>query len=153
MTMTMTMAMTAPRTAAVTPAVRWFAAVRAGYGLGLLCAPGRAAELSGGAACDTRFRAVARVLGARHCAQALVTACRPSPAVLLLGAGTDIAHAASMLALAASHGRRRAGLTDAAAATAFASAGLVIAVIAVIARPAWSFPGGRAQLDRLADSR
>ena len=108
-------------------ALRWFAVARAGYGLGLLCAPGLAAGLAGSLPSDTRFRGVARVLGARHCAQALVTVCRPSPDALLLGAGIDILHAASMLALAASRRRRRAGLTDAAAATAFAAAGLVIA--------------------------
>lgn len=117
----------APRWFAGSAVPRWFAAARAAYGSGLLCAPGRAIRLADGAQPDRIARAVARVLGARHLAQACVTAFRPCPVVLVLGAGTDIAHAVSMLASAAVGRRTRAALTDAAAATAFGAAGLVIA--------------------------
>lgn len=105
----------------------WLTAVRAAYGTVLLCAPARAAALAGGAPPDRRVRTVARVLGIRHLAQASVTAWCPCPAVLLLGAGTDVTHAASMLAIAARPRRRRAALTDAGAAAVFALAGLFVA--------------------------
>ena len=101
---------------------------RAAYGAGLLCAPGPAIQLGIGGQPDSRTCAVARVLGARHLAQAGVTAACPSRAVLLTGAGTDLAHAASMLAVAAVDRRkRRASLADAATATTFAAAGLITA--------------------------
>lgn len=106
---------------------RWFAAGRAAYGLALLSAPGLLAGLAGVPA-DHRARAVARVLGARQVAQAAATAAQPSTPVLRLGAGVDLAHALSMLVLAAAdHRRRRAALTDAGVAAAFAAAGLLIA--------------------------
>ncbi len=109
-------------------AARWFAAARAAYGLALLCWPGRATRLAQGAPADGRIQVVARVLGGRHLAQAAATAARPSPGMLALGADTDLAHAASMLALAAAGRRRhRAALVDAAVATAFATAGAALA--------------------------
>ncbi len=112
-------------------AARWFAAARAAYGLARLCWPGQATRLAQGAhgaPADGRVQVVARVLGGRHLTQAAATAARPSPGMLALGAGTDLAHAASMLALAAA-GRRghRAALADAAVATAFATAGTALA--------------------------
>lgn len=112
----------------MSPAARWFAAVRAAYGLALLCWPGQVTRLAQGAQASGRIQVVARVLGGRHLAQATVTAARPSREVLALGAGTDLAHAASMLALAAT-GRRghRAALADAAVAVAFAMAGSALA--------------------------
>ncbi|HLI41936.1 MAG TPA: hypothetical protein VKV35_09875 [Streptosporangiaceae bacterium] len=108
-------------------AARWFAAARAGYGLALVGRPGRAVRLAQGSPADGRARAVTRVLGARHLIQAAVTAARPGPRTLALGAGADAAHAASMLALAAAGPRRRhAALTDAAVAAAFAAAGTAL---------------------------
>jgi len=108
-------------------AARWFAAARAAYGLALVCWPGRATRLAQGGPADGRARAVARVLGARHLAQAALTAARPSPGMLALGAGTDGAHAASMLALAAAdRRRRRAAAADAAVAAACAAAGTAL---------------------------
>ena len=63
---------------------------------------------------------MARILGARHLAQAVLTLWRPRPAVFLAGAGIDACHAASMLALAVADPRmRRAGIVDAATAAAF----------------------------------
>jgi hypothetical protein len=60
-----------------------FPAARACYGAALLCAPGLALGLATG----QRARAVARILGALHLAQAVRTLWRPRPAVFLAGAG------------------------------------------------------------------
>lgn len=107
-----------------------FPVVRACYGATLLCAPGPALRLATGRAPSPKARTVARVLGARHLAQAVLTLCRPRRPVLLAGAGIDVCHAASMLALAAAQPpMRRAGLTDAAAATAFAATGAATASV------------------------
>lgn len=54
-----------------------------------------------------RRRGVLRVLGARHLLQAAVTAWRPTPVVLAVGAATDVLHGASMAALAVADARRR----------------------------------------------
>ena len=101
-----------------------FPAARACYGAALLCAPGLALGLATGQAPSQRARTVARILGGRHLAQAVLTLWRPRPAVFLAGAGIDACHAASMLALAAADPRmRRAGIADAAAAAAFTATG------------------------------
>jgi len=105
-----------------------FPAVRACYGAVLLCVPGLALGLATGEPPGPRARTVARVLGARQLAQAVLTAYRPRPGVFLAGAGVDACHAASMLALAAADPRvRRAGLADAFAATAFTATGALTA--------------------------
>jgi len=71
---------------------------------------------------------VARLLGARHLAQATLTALTPLPGAFVAGAGADALHAASMLILAAvDRPARRAALTDTAAEAAFAAAGLAAA--------------------------
>ena len=101
-----------------------FPAARACYGAALLCAPGLALGLATGQAPSQRARAVARILGARHMAQAVLTLWRPRPAVFLAGAGIDACHAVSMVALAVCDPRmRRAGLADALTATAFTATG------------------------------
>ena len=101
-----------------------FPAARACYGAMLLCAPGVALSMSAGRAPSRRARTVARILGARHLAQAVLTLWRPRPAVFLAGAGIDACHAASMVALAMCDPRmRRAGLADALTATAFTATG------------------------------
>lgn len=101
-----------------------FPAARACYGAALLCVPGLALGLSTGQAPSPRARTVARILGARHLAQAVLTLWRPRPAVFLTGAGIDACHAASMLALATADPQmRRAGIADALAATAFTVTG------------------------------
>ena len=105
-----------------------FPAVRASYGVALLCAPGLALGLCTNEASSPRARAVVRFLGVRHLVQAVLTLWRPRRQVLALGAGIDGCHAASMLALAAADPHlRRAGLADAVAATAFTAAGAAIA--------------------------
>ena len=69
---------------------------------------------------------MARVLGARHLLQAVVTTgAGPSAESLGLGAAIDIVHATSMAGLAMADRRvRRATLTDALIEIAFAAAGL-----------------------------
>jgi hypothetical protein len=87
---------------------------------------------------------VAGILGARHLAQALLTADQPTSAVLRLGAGADAAHAASMAVLAAVSGRWRwYALGDALIAASLAAVGLACAASA----PA-SDPGAGALLAR-----
>jgi hypothetical protein len=79
---------------------------------------------------------VARVLGGRHIAQAVLSAVRPTHAVLALGAGTDVLHSASMITLAAlDRPRRRLGLSDSLVAAAFAAGGWALTRRAA-ARPA-----------------
>jgi hypothetical protein len=101
-----------------------FPLVRGGYGAVLLCAPGTAIRLSRARPASPRARAVTRLLGIRHLIQAAVTAAAPNAVVLTIGAQVDLAHAASMLALAAaSPPLRRAGLADGLIAAMFAAAG------------------------------
>jgi hypothetical protein len=101
-----------------------FPLVRGGYGAVLLCAPGTAIRLCSGQPASPRARAVTRVLGARHLIQAAVTATAPSAFVRTIGAQVDLAHAASMLALAAAdRPLRRAGLADGLTAAVFAAVG------------------------------
>jgi hypothetical protein len=105
-----------------------FPLVRGGYGAVLLCAPGMAIRLSGAGAASPRALAVTRVLGIRHVIQAAVTAAAPNAVVLTIGAQVNLAHAASMLALAAtSRPLRRAGLADGLIATILAVAGTAVA--------------------------
>jgi hypothetical protein len=103
-------------------------AARACYGVALLAGPGPALRLATGRAPGRRACTVTRVLGARHLAQAVLTAWRPRAGVFAAGAGVDLCHAASMLAVAAADpALRRAGLADAVVATAFATAGASLA--------------------------
>jgi hypothetical protein len=108
--------------------VNWFPAVRTGYGALLLIAPDPVIRLVTGGPADRRTRAVVRVLGARHALQGLLSAGAPGPTVLALGVEVDLAHAVSMVGLAALNPlRRRAGRVDALCAGVFAAVGLVLA--------------------------
>lgn len=110
-----------------TPAVCWVPLIRGGYGLALLCSPGLLLRLAGCPG-DGWAHGVARLLGARHAAQAAVSAPKPSAAALALGAEADLAHALSMLGLAVvDRRRRRIGYLDATVAATFAAAGVVAA--------------------------
>lgn len=96
---------------------------RVGYGLALLVAPGAVQRLLGVPA-DATSTAVARVLGARHVAQGLLTGPSPGPEVLALGVWVDVAHALTAAALAAvDRSRVRAGLLDGVLAASWAAAG------------------------------
>ncbi len=104
---------------------RWASLIRAGYGLALLCVPGRMITGLTGAPASGRARAVARVLGARHLAQGAICGMVPARGLIRAGAAADGLHAASMLALAgAEPGLRSALMADTAIAAIFASAGV-----------------------------
>lgn len=99
-------------------------------------------------------RAVAGILGARHLAQALLTAGQPARTVIALGAEVDTAHAASMIMLGSLSGRwRAAAFADALLAGSFAAAGVACATTMTGGESAASsvgtFQGWR---DRRADS-
>jgi hypothetical protein len=96
---------------------------RAGYGTALLVAPGPMIGVVTGQPPSRRARQVARILGVRHLAQAVITVLNPGPEVVALGVVVDLLHAASMFAFAAVvPDLRRAELADALAATALAIA-------------------------------
>jgi hypothetical protein len=104
------------------PGTRWANLVRAGYGLALLCVPGPMITAMTGQPASSRARAVARVLGARHVAQAAVCGLVPTRGLIQAGAAADSLHAASMLGLAgAEPGLRRALLADTAIEATLAS--------------------------------
>jgi hypothetical protein len=94
------------------------------WGAALLVSPRAVLEQVHGVRADARSIAVARVLGARHLAQATLSGVRPTPAVLALGVWVDTVHAGTALTLAAAdRTRARAGVTDAAVAAGWAAAG------------------------------
>jgi hypothetical protein len=96
--------------------------VRAAWGGALLVAPRPALRLLGAGEVPTAAVVVARVLGARQVAQALLTRHRPTRQVILASSATDALHAASDVALAVLSGRwRRPAMTDAAIASGFAA--------------------------------
>ena len=114
--------MTAP--AAGTAAGRELQMIRVGYGAALVLMPGTTIFLATGLVPGRRTRRVAQVLGARHLAQAALTAAAPRPGVFAIGWQVDAVHAASMLLLAAvSRAARSAALTDALTEAAFVAAG------------------------------
>ena len=113
-------------------------AVRACYGGLLLAAPRRALSMCTPAEASPRALGVARVLGARHLVQAMLTAAVlsaagppdeiPPSTALLAGSAVDTAHAASMFWLALAHRRlRRAAMADALLAGSLAAFGAVTA--------------------------
>jgi hypothetical protein len=102
--------------------------VRAGVGIVHLAFPDALVRRLVGGQLSDRGRKVVRVLGARQVAQALLSGRTPTGAVLFLGAEVDVAHAASMIVLAAFERRyRRAALCDATIAIAFAVTGAAAA--------------------------
>ncbi|WP_369046051.1 hypothetical protein [Sinomonas sp. P10A9] len=95
--------------------------VRAAYGATELLAPGAVERLLLGSVPDARARTVVRILGARHLAQALVTA-RAGAGMHRLGGAVDAVHALTMAAVAAlDPKRRRAAAVNAALALVFAA--------------------------------
>ena len=98
-------------------------AIRGAYGTALLLAPARVLAVCGAAPTEEPPRTVARVLGARHIAQAIAT---NGGRFARLGALVDGLHAASMFALAAANDDfRRPALIDGSIATTFALSGLL----------------------------
>lgn len=95
------------------------AAVRAGYGAALLLVPDRLV----GPGAPGPAATVARVLGARHVLQSLVTVLAPTERVVAAGAVVDGVHGGTDVALAAVSRRwRRVALADAVIATVLAAA-------------------------------
>jgi hypothetical protein len=100
----------------------------AGYGVALLLKPGLTIRLATGRPPSRGACRVAWMLGARHLAQATLTALAPRPGVFAAGAAADALHAASMLVLAVvDRTTRRTALTDAMAEAVFVAAGLAAA--------------------------
>jgi hypothetical protein len=99
-------------------------AIRASYGVALILAPDAVIHLATGGSPGRRAPRAARLLGARHLIQAVVSFLAPLPGVLAAGAAIDAVHAASMVMLAAAdRGARRAALIDALAESVLAAAG------------------------------
>lgn len=100
--------------------------IRFAYGVTLLVAPGALIELTCAHPADPKARRVARILGARHCLQAVVVGIARAPIVHELAAGVDFLHALSMEGMAVfDHENRRAEMVDGCVATAFATAQLL----------------------------
>jgi hypothetical protein len=105
-------------------AARVLGLVQAGIGAGMVAAPVAVAGRVGGPVAPAP---VVRVLGVRGVGQGLLTAARPGRATLTLGAVVDLAHLASMVALAAASPRwRRSAAASGAVAVASAVAGLAL---------------------------
>lgn len=95
--------------------------VRTGYGVALIALPGPTTRLLARRPVGDAGRMVVRVLGLREAAQSLVSAPRPTAAVLRVGSGLDTLHAVTMLALATrSSTWRRPALGSAVVAATFA---------------------------------
>ncbi|PZS20509.1 MAG: hypothetical protein DLM57_01115 [Pseudonocardiales bacterium] len=104
--------------------VRKIEVLRAAWGAALLFAPGLVLRDVHRVRVDAKSVVIARILGARHLIQAVLSGVSPSPEVLAIGVWVDVAHASTALGLAAAdRSRARAGLTDTAIAGTFASLG------------------------------
>jgi len=100
-------------------------AVRAAWGTLLLLAPASVLDLVSDGNVDRSARAVARVLGARELAQAMLIGPDRPRSWVLVGAAVDAAHASTMVTLAVLRAdRRRLATGSALAAGSFARAGL-----------------------------
>jgi hypothetical protein len=116
--------MTAAPTRAPGPlSVRLISAVRASYGLALLCVPGPMITALAGGPVSGRVLTVARVLGVRQLAQGMICGLAPVRELVEAGVAADGLHGASMLVLAGAEPRlRRALLAETVIAAALASA-------------------------------
>jgi hypothetical protein len=104
---------------------RVLAGVQVGIGTVMVLAPRFVAGLTGGPVPPTP---IVRVLGAREIGQGVGTAVRADATALTLGAAVDVAHLASMVALAVISPRwRRTAIGSAAVAAASAATGLALA--------------------------
>lgn len=96
---------------------------RFAYGVTLLTAPGALVKLACGHPANLRTKRVARILGARHCIQAVLVGSARAPIVHELAVGVDLLHALSMEGMAAfDRSNRRAEIMDGFVATGFATA-------------------------------
>jgi hypothetical protein len=98
--------------------------VRAAWGVTLLVAPRHVLGHVHHLRIDRPSLVVARILGARQLAQAVLSGVDPTPEVLAMGVWVDSVHAATAVGLAcADRHRARAGLTDATVAALWAVLG------------------------------
>jgi hypothetical protein len=105
----------------------WPTVARALYGVSLLVRPDRALRIATSAPPTRPATIVVRVLGARHLAQAALTARWPTSQVQHAGAAIDVLHAITDIGFARVDRRyRRAAALDAAIASGFATAGLFV---------------------------
>jgi hypothetical protein len=103
--------------------------VRGCWGASELLIPGRVVRGLVRRPVDERARVVARILGARHLAQAALTA-KGDAVTHVLGGAVDLTHSASMVLLALVDRRRRSeAATSATIALAFGIAEIVGAVL------------------------
>lgn len=110
--------------------------VRGCWGASELLIPGRVVRDMVGHPADDRARIVSRILGARHLAQAALTA-KGDAVAHLLGGAVDLTHSASMVLLAlVDRRRRREAATSATIALAFGIAEITGAVLWVRKRGA-----------------
>lgn len=111
-------------------------AVHAAWGGALISRPLPLLATLSGRPPKRRDMVVLRVLGARHLAQAALTAAAPAPAVLAAGAVVDVLHATTCLGAAVMSIRwRRAARLGCLSAAGLAATGLVVAQRAHQRRP------------------
>jgi len=97
---------------------------RLAYGTALLASPARIVRAYGGDPDDDATTLVARILGARHVLQAVVTGSHPGPIRRYGGAVVDALHALSMFTLATMDSdHARPALFDGSLAAAFCIVG------------------------------
>ena len=105
--------------------LRLLIGIRVVSGAGLLIAPGALLGDLLNERIDRPARVFARILGARHLAQAAIMARHHTPKWILAGAAVDATHAATVALLAAVRpDRRRLALTNVASATMLAVSGV-----------------------------
>jgi hypothetical protein len=98
---------------------------RLAYGTALLASPARIVRAYGGDPADEAITMAARILGARHVIQAVVTGNHPGPIRRYGGALVDALHALSMFTLASMDSdHARPALIDGSVAALFCVAGV-----------------------------
>jgi hypothetical protein len=101
--------------------------LRLAYGVVLLVTPAALVRRTGHPSSDLRLRRLARILGARHVAQAVAAATWRTAPARRLGATVDGLHVATDLAWAlVDRRRRRLALGDAVLASAFCAGNVVL---------------------------
>lgn len=111
-------------------AVLLLSALRLGWGAALFARPARLLQLMGGRPASKQTVLVARLLAARHIAEAVVTASKPTRRMLELDAIADGLHGGTALGYARlSREGRRLGHADATVAGTFSLASAALARI------------------------
>ncbi len=119
---------------------------RAAWGVALLSRPRWVLTRVHRVRIDRPSLVIARILGARHLAQAALSGAAPTPAVLAMGVWVDGVHALTAVGLAvADRSRARAGLVDAGIALTWATFGRLD-----LDRPSRQGPADGGVRDRLA---